>query len=180
MFWGAFLFYLVSMAPGVEWFDSPELAQAAIFFDLTHPPGQPLFVFLTKIISWIPFGSLAWRANFFSALTCAVAVALIGELLMIWSSSVKKKSLLWAMIGVVVAMHPCVALQAIRCEVYGLYFLAAMLVIVLVEKFLYVDRADSQNPKTPKPQNPISTSLIKRVQLLHSLNKSSHTASIVW
>jgi tetratricopeptide (TPR) repeat protein len=150
MFWGAFLFYLVSMAPGVEWFDSPELAQAAIFFDLTHPPGQPLFVFLTKIISWIPFGSLAWRANFFSALTCAVAVALIGELLMIWSSSVKKKSLLWAMIGVVVAMHPCVALQAIRCEVYGLYFLAAMLVIVLVEKFLYVDRADSHQPNLPR------------------------------
>lgn len=43
---------------------------------VAHPPGYPLYVFLTHPFSYLPIGSLSYRINLFSALAASLAVAL--------------------------------------------------------------------------------------------------------
>lgn len=140
LFLVVFALYLCALSPALDWFDSPELSQAAHFLDLTHPPGQPLFVLLGKALTFLPFGSIPFRVNLLSALTCAGAVTLTLALLPTLPQ-------LWALLGlgVAVALHACVMLQAVRAEVYGLYLFVALAVIVLVHQSLLRTRGTKLN-----------------------------------
>ena len=64
-----------TLAPTVTGEDSGELITAAYFFGVPHPPGYPLWTMLCGLwIKIVPFGSVAWRANLFSAVCTAGAV----------------------------------------------------------------------------------------------------------
>lgn len=47
--------------------DSGELVTVAYTLGIAHPPGYPLYTLLGKIFTYIPYGPIAWRVNFFSA-----------------------------------------------------------------------------------------------------------------
>jgi hypothetical protein len=72
--------YLRTLYPSVAGGDAGELITAAHHLEVVHPPGYPLFTLLAHAFTWIPFGSIAWRVNLFSAVCDAAAAALLFSL----------------------------------------------------------------------------------------------------
>src|SRR5712692_2800521 len=68
--------YAWTLAPTVTLVDSGELIVAARTLGVAHPPGFPLYVLLAHLATLVPFGSVAGRVNFASALFAALAAAL--------------------------------------------------------------------------------------------------------
>lgn len=86
VFAGALLLYLFTLAPTVTLVDSGELIVASAKLGVAHPPGFPLYLLLTHLLSFVPVGSVAVRVHFASALFGALAAAmmtlLVAELMM--------------------------------------------------------------------------------------------------
>jgi Protein of unknown function (DUF2723) len=74
----ALLLYTLTLAPTVTLVDSGELILAAWGLGVAHPPGFPLWVMLAHLASIIPFGNVAARTNFSSALFAALAAAMVS------------------------------------------------------------------------------------------------------
>ncbi len=74
MFVATFVLYIRTLTPSLSSGDNGELTTASYFLGVAHAPGYPLYVFLTKIFTYIPLGNVAWRANLFSAFCAAVAI----------------------------------------------------------------------------------------------------------
>jgi hypothetical protein len=73
----ALLFYSWTLAPTVTLVDSGELIVVAQGLGVAHPPGFPLWVILAHLASVLPFGNVAVRINFSSALFAALASAML-------------------------------------------------------------------------------------------------------
>ncbi|MCF6284835.1 MAG: DUF2723 domain-containing protein [Candidatus Hydrogenedentes bacterium] len=73
----ALLLYVGGLAPTVTGEDSGELIGAAYSLGVPHPPGYPVWTLLAHLFTWIPFGSIAWRVNAFSAVCGAGTVSLL-------------------------------------------------------------------------------------------------------
>ncbi len=74
MFLATFILYIRTLTPSLSSGDNGELTTASYFLGVAHAPGYPLYVFLTKIFTYIPFGNVAYRANLFSAFSAAAAI----------------------------------------------------------------------------------------------------------
>lgn len=73
---GAFLIYVVTLAPTTAFWDTSEYIATAHILGIPHPPGNPFFVVLAKSWSLLlaPTGlSVAVRINLFAAATSAAA-----------------------------------------------------------------------------------------------------------
>ena len=72
--------FLRTLAPSVLPYDSPNLLDAAMLqmqvcvLGITHPTGYPTYLMLSHILTFLPFGDCAYRANLASALYAALAV----------------------------------------------------------------------------------------------------------
>lgn len=55
------------------WGDTPELAACAWILGVPHPTGYPLYMLLTHLFQALPFGTVVFRAHFFSAVCSAIA-----------------------------------------------------------------------------------------------------------
>jgi tetratricopeptide (TPR) repeat protein len=81
----ALVLYSFTLAPTVTLTDSGELIVAAYGLGVGHPPGFPLWVMLAHLASVLPFGSVAVRINFssalFAALACGMLTLVVSELL---------------------------------------------------------------------------------------------------
>lgn len=70
--------YALTLAPGVLGGDPGELQFVPYILSLAHPTGYPLQTLLNRLwITIIPWGSVAWRTNFLSAVVAALAIGLI-------------------------------------------------------------------------------------------------------
>src|ERR1041385_5364750 len=91
----ALLLYTWTLAPTVTLVDSGELILAAWGTGVAHPPGFPLWVMLAHLASLLPFGTVAVRINFssalFAALACAMLTLVVAELIIAASSSATPK-----------------------------------------------------------------------------------------
>jgi 4-amino-4-deoxy-L-arabinose transferase-like glycosyltransferase len=65
--------YLLTLAPSVTFYDSGEFLTAIASLGTPHPPGYPLFVNYAKPFTWLPFGDIAFRVNFATAVSAALA-----------------------------------------------------------------------------------------------------------
>ncbi len=75
----ALALYLATLAPTVTFADAGELASAAYFLDVGHPPGFPLYLLLGKLFTLlVPWGRVVQRLNAFSAVCAAAAVGLFA------------------------------------------------------------------------------------------------------
>ena len=74
VFLASFLLYIRTLTPSLSSGDNGELTTASYFLGVAHAPGYPLYVFMTKIFTYLPFGNVAWRANAFSAFCAAVSI----------------------------------------------------------------------------------------------------------
>ncbi len=81
----AMVLYAVTLAPTVTLVDSGELILAARGLGVAHPPGFPLWVMLAHLASLLPFGNIAVRINFssalFASLACAMMTLVVAELM---------------------------------------------------------------------------------------------------
>ena len=74
----ALLLYSWTLAPTVTLTDSGELIVVAHGLGVAHPPGVPLWIILAHLASLVPFGNVAQRINFSSALFAALACAMLA------------------------------------------------------------------------------------------------------
>jgi hypothetical protein len=81
----ALLLYTWTLAPTVTLTDSGELIVVARGLGIAHPPGVPLWTILAHLASLLPFGNVAQRINFssalFAALACAMLTLVVAELI---------------------------------------------------------------------------------------------------
>src|SRR5205814_1850892 len=84
VFLAALVVYVWTLAPTVTLVDSGELIVVAQGLGVAQPPGCPLWVMLAHFASLVPFGNVAARINFssalFAALACAVLTLVVAEL----------------------------------------------------------------------------------------------------
>jgi hypothetical protein len=125
--------YLLTMAPDLTWAnfgsDGGELITASITSGIAHPPGYPTYVLLGKIAALLPVGTMAWRFNFFSAVSAATAVAFVTAAAQQVLKGGAKHQVAAAAAGLCVAFAPLFWGQALISEVYSLNsaFLAILL-----------------------------------------------------
>lgn len=74
---GTLLVYTLTLYPTVPPGDSGELIAAAYTLGVAHPPGYPLHTLIGKLFTLIPYGSVAWRVNFLSAVSGAAAAVFL-------------------------------------------------------------------------------------------------------
>ena len=113
----AMILYLATLQPdfgGPE--DTPKFQFLGYVLGTAHPPGYPLYVMLSHLFVQLPVGSIAYRANLFSAVTaalaCAFAYGIARELGARW----------WAAAAAAIALASGVSFwrSAVFAEVYGL------------------------------------------------------------
>ncbi|MEP6687808.1 MAG: DUF2723 domain-containing protein [Gemmatimonadales bacterium] len=64
--------YVLTLAPGVTFWDAGEFIDAARVLGIPHPPGTPLYVMIAHVWGMlVPIGEFATRTNFLSALLSA-------------------------------------------------------------------------------------------------------------
>ena len=69
--------YLMTVQPSVPFWDCGEFSSAAIWQQVPHPPGAPLFLMIGKFFHvLIPFGDYGWRINLVAVFSSAVVVLL--------------------------------------------------------------------------------------------------------
>lgn len=73
----AILIYASALAPDILYSDSGEFQVLTYTWGTTHPTGYPVYLLLARISSVIPIHTLAWRVNFFSALSAGVTLGIL-------------------------------------------------------------------------------------------------------
>lgn len=143
--------YGATAAPSiVELFDdSLEFQLVAPTWSIAHPTGYPLYILVGGLWSRLlfPFGNWAWRMNLLSALTAAIAMALLFRLGSQLTPTHQGRPHAWA--GLAAAMTyglgPIWWSQATVAEVYTLH---ALFVIALLSLTLYLVPPSSPHPFT--------------------------------
>jgi len=128
------------MLPGPGWLDTSEFIAGAHTLGIVHPPGHPLYMLLAKACALlIPFGSIAFRINLFSAM-CGIGCALlVAEIVRHVADSVRPPDRwhVWcgAAAGLLFAATDASWLQSIRAEVYTLNALLVLAALLLALKW---------------------------------------------
>lgn len=73
----AFALYLRTLPPTVLDGDSGEFQYMAAILGVAHSSGYPLYLLIAKLFTLLPFGDVAFRVNFFSAVSAALTVPFI-------------------------------------------------------------------------------------------------------
>lgn len=78
----AVLLYLITAAPFMLWLDAPRFISAIVTLGIANPP-EPLYVLLAHPFTYLPFGSVIFKIQLFSALTAAVTLLLLYRLILL-------------------------------------------------------------------------------------------------
>lgn len=118
--------YLLTLCPSVYVEGSGELIGAVWGLGTPHPTGYPLYVLLAKVLSWLDPGASPARAV--NAATCLLAAAAAGSLALL----LRARGCGWAAAaaaGLALAWSRTYWSQAVIAEVYGLFVLAAVVLL---------------------------------------------------
>jgi hypothetical protein len=138
-----FCAYLANAAAHSYWYDAGELVAAGVSLGIGHPPGQPLHSLVGALCTLLPFGPLAFRLAFASAVAMAVATT---ALYLALETTVRAQGVqrAWVVTPIAVAGAWLFAgtsaafVQAIRPEVYALQ---AALSLVAIERVIALEGA---------------------------------------
>lgn len=127
-----FAVYLTTSCPTVHWLDGGELSTSAFHIVAGHAPGEPVFVLLGKLFSFLPVGSIAFRLNLLSAVCAASSAALLYY--MVHATLLRGDDAhisVWSrMLALLATLTPFLSypiwIQSVRTEVYALHLLLAM------------------------------------------------------
>jgi len=121
----AFLFYHLTLTPSLSYLspDGNELATIPYVLGLAHMPGYPLYTWLGKVFTWLPFGDIAHRINLMSAALGALG---IGGLYLITISLLHPRAASpvlrragACLVALLLAFSPTYWSQAVIAEVYA-------------------------------------------------------------
>jgi tetratricopeptide (TPR) repeat protein len=68
------IIYLLGLTRTCPFWDSGEFIATGYTLGIPHPPGTPFYVLIARLMSFLPFGSIAARINYLSALASSAAV----------------------------------------------------------------------------------------------------------
>ncbi len=126
----SFLLYLFTLAPSVAsiFDDTLELQYVVPRLGILHPTGYPLYTLLGKAFTLlVPLGDMAYRLNLFSALTGALAAAMVYVVLRHLTSY-----RIAALVGAVVfAFGQTSWSQAVAAEIYTMQMLIVAVLLYL-------------------------------------------------
>jgi hypothetical protein len=80
-FFVPFVVYLKTLAPGVSFIDTGELATVCIKLGVAHPTGYPLFTLIGRLFSLLPIGEEVYRLSFMCAFLSSLALVIFFNLL---------------------------------------------------------------------------------------------------
>ena len=130
--------YLATLSPTINHRDSPEFIVTAFTLGISHPAGFPLYSLLAKAFTFIPFGSLAFKVNLFSALCACAALGVLYlaalRLLSLLYPGEDRTGFLWpAFLGAgLLAFCAPFWFHALVAEVYTLHALLICILIVFL------------------------------------------------
>jgi len=86
--------YVLTVQDSVPFWDCSEFSSAAIWQQVPHPPGAPLFLMIGKLFDvFIPFGDPGWKINMVSAVSSAVVIWLLFEITVMVIKNLNKNAL---------------------------------------------------------------------------------------
>src|SRR5262245_41290840 len=108
--------------------DTPKFQFLGYALGTAHPPGYPLYSLLSYLFVQLPIGTIAYRANLFSAVTAALACALVYVIARQIGAGQ------WAACGAGLGLATGASfwLSAVYAEVYGLAAMMAALTMMLL------------------------------------------------
>lgn len=118
-------------SPTIYWRDSGEFVLTALYRDIPHQPGSPLYGSLASLASLIPAGPLAWRVNLFGAFCGALFCAMLSDLI---ARLFPKQRILGALPLLCLSSQAFLR-QLYTAEVYLLYAVAALIIFNLAHSF---------------------------------------------
>lgn len=124
------LMYIVMQMNGIYGGDAGDLTTAAYYWGIPHPPGYPLYTFLSGlIIRLLPFGTVAWKACFMSSIPSALSLFFLWRL----CYRLTKSSVISTLSSILFGLSGPVWLNSITQEVFGLF---SLINIVFLERAL--------------------------------------------
>lgn len=132
----AFSVFLFFVPGSVYWLDSPEFMAAASGLGLAHPPGHPVALLGMKLSALLPFASIPFRINLFSAFFGAIAGGLVAAISFVVTSartSMRGAAVAAIFSGLLFTLCRSMFFQALAAEVYTLnavLLLGAVFVLV--------------------------------------------------
>ena len=131
---GVFLLfvYIITLAPGVTYWDSGEFLAAIRTLGIPHPPGTPLFILTANAWAKLlgPILGFAYSINLLSAISTATACALFAWLLTRWTRDPGAA----AAGGISAGLMSSVWLNANETEVYSPSLLLCIVLLVVAQK----------------------------------------------
>lgn len=123
--WLAFVVLALGASPAHFWLDSGEIGAAGFELGVAHPPGAPGLLFLLRLTTLVPLGSLGFRMALGSCALGAAAVGLVVAVLQRRGAGAGLATIagLWVLTGLTFVRHGRVV------EVYALG--AALLMVTL-------------------------------------------------
>jgi len=123
--------YVLTLAPGVTYWDSGEFLAAMKTLGIPHPPGTPLYILVGNVWAGIlsPLFGFAYAVNLLSAVTTAVACGVFTHLMLSWTGD------RWASIagGILAGLMSSVWLNANESEVYAPALLVSSLLMLVAD-----------------------------------------------
>ena len=124
--------YVATLAPSVTGEDGGELITAAYHFGVPHPPGYPLWTILCGVWTHIiPFGTVAWRANLFSAMCMAGAMGVMFQSL----KQMRFRPMVAGSAAAACGLGTAVWSQSVIAEVYTLNLLLMAAIVWLTVRW---------------------------------------------
>ena len=133
------LVYLATITPSLSYQspDGNELATVPYMLGLAHSPGYPIYTWLGKLFTLLPFGDVAYRVNLMSAVCASLAATgvflILKRLLTPLTPSMTIQRWAAAVPAFVLAFSPTWWSQALIAEVYApnLFLIIVMLLALL-------------------------------------------------
>jgi hypothetical protein len=131
VFGGALVFYISSLAPGIELWDTGEMQTDANALFIAHPTGFPLFILGGWLFAHLlPFGDPAWRVSLFAACATACAAAMLA----VFTYDLTRSALVAIAAGLVFAPVSAIWLWAERADMHDLALACTAIAIVLAAR----------------------------------------------
>jgi hypothetical protein len=120
--------YVRTLAPDILYGDSAEFQCLAYTLGISHSTGYPTYLFLSRLIGFLPINNPAWRISLFSAISAAITVGGVYLLARYFTRSRVGASLGCLSLGVSYTFWS----QAVIAEVYtpGMAFLVVILLLL--------------------------------------------------
>lgn len=131
----SFFVYIKTICPTIYWRDAPEFVNVGYTLGIAHPSGSPAYSLISKIITFVPIGSIAFKINIVSLLFAICSVLILFKIILLlielcFEEPDKTVSWISAMLAaLIVVFSPSFWMNAVVAEVYTMNIFCLCLII---------------------------------------------------